>query len=375
LLNFWSNFIMSSKSKTARREHSSEIIAIILTLHSLNKSYAEIVCHLKLSRSSVFIIIHRNRRQQNNTFRLTKRADRSLKLNARARRRLIRHVKANPRNNFAALVISFKTGTIIHRVTTRRYLRVYDYLRYKTRSKLFLSSKHKRIRLKWAREHEKWTLADWLHVIWTDEITFETGLDTRTCYVSRKQSTTMKARYLKLTFKSERSTLNIWEVIALKIKDSLHFLQKDDRMNFEIYVNQMLKELSLSFYERYVRDRDYMIWMNDEIDYHISDYISKWRRENELKRMNWSAQSSDLNLIENLWRLIKLRVSDRRHRIHSLDQMKRAIQEEWSKLTKKDFRISIESMLRRCQIVIKTRERHTKYWSKISFSIWFESSI
>jgi hypothetical protein len=291
---------MSSKSKTAKREHSSEIIAIILTLHSLSKSYAEIVCHLKLFRSSVFIIIHRNRKQQNNSLRFTKRADRSLKLNARVRRRLIRHVKTNFRNNFAVLVTFSKTSTIIHRVTTRRYLRIYDYLRYKTRSKFFLSSKHKRVRLKWAREHVNWSLANWLHVIWTNEITFETNLDTRTCYVFRKKDTIMKTRYLKFTFKSERSILSIWKTIVLRIKNSLHFLQKDKRMNFEIYVNQMLKELSFSIYERYVRDRDYMIWMNDEVDYHISDYIIKWRRENELNRMHWSTQSSDLNLIENL---------------------------------------------------------------------------
>ncbi len=283
----------------------------------------------------------------------------------------------NPRDNFAVLIILSKSNTIIHRVTTRRYLRIYNYLRYKTRSKLFLSSKHKRTKLKWAREHVSWLLANWLHVIWTNEITFETNLNTCTCYVFRKKDTTMKTRYLKFTFKSERSILSIWEIIVLRIKSSLHFLQKNERMNFEIYVNQMLKELSLSFYKRCVKDRDYMIWMNDEIDYHISDYIIKWRRENELHRMHWSTQSSDLNLIENLWQFIKSRVSDRRHRIRSMNQMKRAIEEKWNRLTKKDFRASIKSMLRRCQIVIKTRERHTKYWFIQSFrrSFWFRKQM
>jgi transposase len=353
---------MSSKSKTSRREHSFETIAIILTLKSLNKSHDEIVTHLKLSKFTIITILHRHQRQENAFLRSSKRVEWSLKLNARVRRRLIRHVKTNSHDNFAALIIFSKSNIIIHRVTVRRYLRVSDYLRYKTRSKFFLSSKHKQVRLKWAREHENWTLKNWLHVIWIDEIIFEMSLDTRTCYVSRRKDTIMKERYLKLTFKNERSILSIWEVIVLRIKNLLHFLQKDDRMNFETYVNQMLKELNLSFYRRCVRDRDYMIWMNDEIDYHISDYIIKWRRENKLKRMHWSTQSSDLNLIENLWRLIKLRVSDRRHRIRSMNQMKRAIQKEWNRLTKKNFRVTIESMSRRCQIVIKARERHTKYW-------------
>jgi hypothetical protein len=228
---------MSSKSKTARREYSSETIAIILTLHSLSKSYAEIVYRLKLSRSFVFTSFIEIENNKTTLSDLQKRADRPLKMNARARRRLIRHVKTNLRNNFAVLIISTKSIIIIHRVTIRKYLRISDYLRYKTRSKFFLSSKHKRVRLKWAREHENWALEHWLHVIWTNEITFKTSLDTRTCYVSRRKSTIMKTQYLKLSFKSERSILSIWKVIVLRIKNSLHFLQKDDRINFEIYVN------------------------------------------------------------------------------------------------------------------------------------------
>jgi hypothetical protein len=40
-------------------------------------------------------------------------------------------------------------------------------------------------------------------------------------------------------------------------------------MNFEIYVNQILKELNLSFYAKCVNERDYMIYINDETNYHI----------------------------------------------------------------------------------------------------------
>jgi hypothetical protein len=166
----------------------------------------------------------------------------------------------------------------------------------------------------------------------------------------------MKSRYLKPTFRSGRSSVDIWAAITWNIKGPIHFVQKEGRMNSEIYVNQMLHDLRLSFYEKCARERDYMIWMNDDADYHIFKMISQWRQENELKRINWLTQLSDLILIENLWRLIKLRISDRRHRVHSLEDMKRIIQTEWNKLTMNDFRASIESMSRRCQTVIKTRE-------------------
>ena len=36
----------------------------------------------------------------------------------------------------------------------------------------------------------------------------------------------------------------------------------------------------------------------------------------------------DLNPIENLWRIIKIRVSAKRHRMHSLEEMKKVIEGE-----------------------------------------------
>ena len=72
----------------------------------------------------------------------------------------------------------------------------------KARRKPYMTKKNKEARLRWAREHLGWTLEDWMQVIWTDEATFETGLDSRICYVTRKPGTSMDSRYLKSRFKS-----------------------------------------------------------------------------------------------------------------------------------------------------------------------------
>jgi transposase len=140
---FSSNQAMPSKPKTSRREDFSEIIAIIISLKSLRKSHDEIISHLKLSKLSITSIIHRHQRRGECSLRLTKRVDRSLQLNARARRRFIRHVETNSRDDFATLTSLSKSTHSIHRATIRSYLRIADYLRFKTRKKLFLTSKHK----------------------------------------------------------------------------------------------------------------------------------------------------------------------------------------------------------------------------------------
>ena len=299
-LNISSNHIMATHPKSFRREHSSKTIAIILTLKNLEKSFDEIATHLQLPKSIVSSIIHRLHRQKTNFFRFTKRADRSLKLNARNRRHLIRHVKSNPHDNFDALISLSKAEKSIHRNIVRTYLKRAGYFRFKARKKFYLTLKHKQTRLKWIKKHLHWTLNEWMHVIWIDESTFETDLNADPVYVIKKKDTTYESRYLKSTFKSERSTVNIWKTIAWNIKNSVHFLHKKERMNSEIYIHQVLTVLNFSFYDQCVREKDYMIYMNDETDYHTSKQTTTWKQRNELNRMNWSAQSSDLNPIENL---------------------------------------------------------------------------
>ena len=101
--------------------------------------------------------------------------------------------------------------------------------------------------------------------------------------------------------------------------------------------------------------------MNDGTDYHTSKRIITFERETDLLRMNWPAQSPDLNPIENLWHIIKIRVSARRHQIHTLEAMEKAIIDEWGRLTEKDFRKCIESIPERCRLVIAAKGGAIKY--------------
>lgn len=47
---------------------------------------------------------------------------------------------------------------------------------------------------------------------------------------------------------------------------------------------------------------------------HIIKQTSLWFQTNKIKVMDWPAQSSDLNLMENLWKVIKHAVSETKPR-------------------------------------------------------------
>ena len=171
----------------------------------------------------------------------------------------------------------------------------------------------------------------------------------------------MKSRYLKPIFKSGRSTAGTWRAIALGIRGPMHFLKKERRMNSDIYIKQVLEEWRLPIYKQCIWENGFMIWMDNGVGHHTSKTITEYRHRVGTIRMDWPAQSPDLGLVENLWRIIKVRVSAQRHRIRSLESMKEVIKEEWEKLTE-DFRACIESMPKRCKLVILGRGGSIKYW-------------
>ena len=99
-------------------------------------------------------------------------------------------------------------------------------------------------------------------------------------------------------------------------------------MNSEIYINQSSKELELTIFKHFNEKRQDMIWMDNGVRYYTSKMTTKKYQKFGLLQMLWPAQSLDLPPIENLWRIIKIKVNTQRQRIHSLEEMQRVIQEE-----------------------------------------------
>jgi hypothetical protein len=77
------------------------------------------------------------------------------------------------------------------------------------------------------------------------------------------------------------------------------------------------------------------------------------------KSLPWPALSPDLKLIKHLWDELGRRVRNGLNPPETLDELRRALIQEWNNIPQAFIRKLIGSMRRRCQAVINARGGHT----------------
>ena len=91
----------------------------------------------------------------------------------RASRALLRHVRNNPKTTWKQL--KRDTDLDVSRETLLRTLKAHGISHWLALRRPHLTPEITKIRLKWAREHEHWTLDQWRKVIWSDEASVARG--------------------------------------------------------------------------------------------------------------------------------------------------------------------------------------------------------
>lgn len=88
----------------------------------------------------------------------------------------------------------------------------------------------------------------------------------------------MESQYLKTIFMSRQRTLTIWGATTLEKKGPVYFLIKEGRMILQIYVDQIIKQLDLPFYNELKEEREFVIQIHDDTCYYTLKFIDKFRR-------------------------------------------------------------------------------------------------
>jgi hypothetical protein len=127
------------------------------------------------------------------------------------------------------------------------------------------------------------------------------------------------------------------------------------RINTEFYVRILHKHIP----EVKTMLGDEFWWQQDNDPKYTSHLTTTFLRENVLEVMDWPSYSPNLNLIENLWAIIKRNVERRMPR--NLDELEWFMKKEWHRIPKAMLKYLVDSMRDWCQEVLNENDETISY--------------
>lgn len=228
----------------------------------------------------------------------------------------------------------------------------------------------KRRRLRCVRERRKPKLTDtqkekrlafastsrppnyWNRVLFTDECIFPVFGPALDRWIGPEEEVPTKE-----TVKNSPYVM-VWAGVGSKGKTRLYKLEQGVRLNAAGY--QELLSKALPSIQGMWPKRDRWILMQDGAPCHRAKATMEWLTSKEVRVLQpWPAQSPDLNIIENVWHMLKQRVY--REEFKTTEELWAALQREWKKIKTTEVQNLIDSMPRRLKSVIEAKGGHTKY--------------
>lgn len=220
-----------------------------------------------------------------------------------------------------------------------------------------LSAAHRRARLQFARTHLNWTRAQWNQVLWSDESRFSLRSPDGRERVWRRSG----ERYSQCTISPRDSfqggSIMVWGGISREAHTELVIFDRGS-IDAQRYIEQVLSQHVVVF-AGFVGEN--FIFMHDNARPHTARVVQNYLNEVGITIMDWPAHSPDLNPLEHVWDHIGRAIRDRRGELHTLEQLRQAVREEWGNLDQHFITHLIDSMPRRLQAVIGARGGNTRY--------------
>lgn len=267
-----------------------------------------------------------------------------------------RIIEQNPSSSINDVVKDFNLlrpeNNKISYSTIERRLKEANYKTYTMGKQFYISKKNKKIRLQFATEYFNKSLDFWKKILWTDECTV--SLDGTYGKKFYRSKTGRKKDQVIYTRHSSGGKLMIWGCISYNGIGPIVELSK--KVNSYEYLN-IINEYAVPAGDTLIGS-DFIL-QQDNAPIHTSKVVKDFIKEIGQNILKWPPQSPDLNVIENVWHILKSRSPQQLGR--SKEETWNDINKVWDEISLEYCRTLIESIPRRLQEVIKAKGGPTSY--------------
>jgi len=213
--------------------------------------------------------------------------------------------------------------------------------------KPLLNDSHQQLRLKWAEEYKNFNFNQ---VIFTDESSF---------YIFNNVKRVWRTPWEQVVVRTVKhcAKVHAWGCFSANGFGKLFLFTSnlDSNLMCTIYKNELLPSAKIMFGDN---TSDWYL-QEDNDPKHKSKKCQSFKQQNNIQVMKWPAQSPDCNPIENVWGLIKNRLSGKTFK--SAFALKLAIRKEWKSLDKNYAEALVQSVPKRLQAVVESSGDWTIY--------------
>jgi len=308
--------------------------------------YEKIAAYVHCSKSAVIYWVKKYRQDKDLTDE--KKSGRPRCTTEMEDNRIIKMAKLNHDITSGEIQQAFeKKGVEVSVWTIRRRLSETGGKFVKEISKPLLSERHRANRFKWAKDHQNF---NWNNVIFTDESTFQ-------LYRSNKKVWQFIGRRKVFRTVKHPQKVHVWGCFSASGFGKLICFRQNLESIFmcTIYEKGLLPSACKLFGEGNIE----WILQEDNDPKHRSKICKKWKEDFGVVVLPWLSMSPDQNPIENVWQLLKIKISKKK--INTTKGLKGELRKEWNRLSNQLAENLVNSMKRRVAALIESEGDYTMY--------------
>lgn len=344
---------------TPRKEMTPDKKDSILQLYKSGMKKSKIAELLGINYSTVLKFIKRFEERGSSGNKT--RSGRPPKMDDRSCRILNRSIREDRSATLVDITNKFNNQNHVQvcKRTIQRALYKFDYKKRSIRKKLGVRAVNRLRRVHWCRTHLTWTVQNnWRTVIFSDEMkVVVSGTGLVKVWRTRGEAYRPECLGYVKPYCGKQLTMMVWGCITYYGVGTLVFV--NGNMNSEKYIEVLDNNLWPVIVKHFPNEG--CLFQDDNAPCHASHATKAWKERNQLSCLPWPAQSPDINIIENIWLLIKNHVKRNISNINSTEDLKSVLIAAWNSVTILYIQNLYRSIPRRLQKVIRSKGHITKY--------------